>query len=65
MSGFGGLITGLGAINGILDKIKWLWGSVKKLFQKSPVKEFARKEKEADEAFNKAAKTDDTSDVFK
>ena len=65
MSGMIGIITGLGAINGILDKIKWLWSSVKRLFQKSPVKELARKEREADEAFDKAAKSDDTSDIFK
>lgn len=64
MSGIGTIVTGLSSVKAILDSIKWLFKTIKKFFQKSPVKELERKHEETKDGAERADKEDDTSDVI-
>jgi len=64
VSGLGPILGGISGIATILDKIEWLYKTVLKLFQKSPVEELAKKERKSDEGQRKADQKDDTSDII-
>lgn len=64
MSGLGGAIGAISSISSILKSINGMISFIKKLFHKSPVKEFKKGEQRADEKLDKAAKEDDTSNFF-
>lgn len=65
MSGLASIVTGLGSLRSILSSLKWVVTSIRKLFQKDPVKEFEKKLEEHDEAVKKAKSEHDTTGLFR